>query len=315
MAGMSAKAVSHAGQADYVMVHRCIVEKYGNLVALVYGLVERRCGGKPSGWCIESVPNMAKYLRMAERTMKQALAELVEAGEIERSSRPGMPSAYTMVEPTQVQLNPGQNEPGTQVRMSPAPRSKRARHPGQNEPAKKVLKRLSIDSQEKEQVRGADSSANRSKADRLAGDHQVLAIMTGLGISDGQARRLSMHFTSSEAMALADVARRQEPDDLGAYAARLFREAAANQASRDALPGGIEKAVMAGRAAYRAVVELGAEPGLAVKAALLLTSGEKRPYVTTADACSCAWAWYHPGQACKHRLAVQLGQGLKGARP
>jgi hypothetical protein len=70
----------------------------------------------------------------------------------------------------------------------------------------------------------ADSPAHRSKADRLAGDHQVLAIMTGLGIADGQARRLSLHFTISEAEALADVARRMEPDDLGAYAAQLFRD-------------------------------------------------------------------------------------------
>jgi hypothetical protein len=70
----------------------------------------------------------------------------------------------------------------------------------------------------------ADSPAPRSKADRLAGDHQVLAIMTELGIADGQARRLSLHFTVSEAEALADVARRMEPDDLGAYAAQLFRD-------------------------------------------------------------------------------------------
>jgi len=70
----------------------------------------------------------------------------------------------------------------------------------------------------------ADSPAPRSKSDRLAGDHQVLAIMTGLGIADGQARRLSLHFTPSEAEALADVARRMEPDDLGAYAAQLFRD-------------------------------------------------------------------------------------------
>src|SRR3990170_987121 len=70
----------------------------------------------------------------------------------------------------------------------------------------------------------ADSPAPRSKSDRLEGDHQVLAIMTGLGIADGQARRLSLHFTPSEAEALADVARRMEPDDLGAYAAQLFRD-------------------------------------------------------------------------------------------
>ena len=120
---MRAKAVSYAGQADYIMVHRHILEKYGSMVALVYGLVERRCGGKPSGRCFESVRNLAKYLRMAERTVKQALAELVEAGEIERRSRPGMSSAYTMVEPTQVELSLGQNEPGTWVRTSPAPGS------------------------------------------------------------------------------------------------------------------------------------------------------------------------------------------------
>ena len=52
----------------------------------------------------------------------------------------------------------------------------------------------------------------------------MLAIMTELGIADGQARRLSLHFTPSEAEALADVARRMEPDDLGAYAAQLFRD-------------------------------------------------------------------------------------------
>jgi hypothetical protein len=92
-------------------------------------------------------------------------------------------------------------------------------------------------------------------------------------------------------------------------------QAAAAQAFRDGLPGGIKKAVMAGHAAYRAVVELGAEPGLAIKAALLLTSGEERPYRTSADACSCAWAWYHPGQACKHSLALRLGQAAEGTKP
>jgi hypothetical protein len=97
--------------------------------------------------------------------------------------------------------------------------------PGGPEP--KVLKPLTEPSEEPINLpRAADSPARRSKteSDRLAGGHQVLQILTGLGISEGQAFKFSPHFTPAEAMALADAARRAEPADLGAYAAQLFRD-------------------------------------------------------------------------------------------
>jgi hypothetical protein len=83
---------------------------------------------------------------------------------------------------------------------------------------------LTLTEIESPQPRAADSPARRSKADRLAGGQQVLQILTGLGISEGQALKFSPKFTPAEAMALADAARRAEPSDLGAYAAQLFRD-------------------------------------------------------------------------------------------
>lgn len=77
---------------------------------------------------------------------------------------------------------------------------------------------------EGETTAAADSLPRRSKTERRGKDHQVLAIMSGLGIAHGQARKLSPQFTPAEAMALADAARRAEPSDLGAYAAQLFRD-------------------------------------------------------------------------------------------
>lgn len=221
---MTPKAQSQAAKKDYVMVHREQLEKYGNKVALVYGLVERRCGGKPFGQCVESVPNMARYVQMGERTVKQALARLIEAGEIERIARPGQTSAYVMAQPTQVQIDPGPNEPGYPGPDEPETRAHFAPDPGPNGPANRVLRDSARDEVEDSRPRAADSLPSRSKAERLAKDHSVLKILTDLGISDGQARRLSMYFTEPEALAIADAARAQEPDDLGAYAARMFRD-------------------------------------------------------------------------------------------
>ena len=86
-------------------------------------------------------------------------------------------------------------------------------------------------------------------------------------------------------------------------------QAASSLAFQRALPaGGIQAACRAATAAYRAVVELGADPGQAARAALLAASGEKRPYKTDLEACSCPWAWYHPGQPCKHTLALRLAE-------
>jgi len=77
-------------------------------------------------------------------------------------------------------------------------------------------------------------------------------------------------------------------------------------AFRQALPLGIEAACRAAKAAYKAVVDLRADPGQAVRAALLLASGEARPYRTSIYACSCPSAWYHPGKPCKHQLRLLL---------
>ena len=59
--------------------------------------------------------------------------------------------------------------------------------------------------------------------------------------------------------------------------ASIETEQVAATAFRGALPLRIEVACKAARAAYRAVEEFGAAPGRAVKAALLVTSGERRP--------------------------------------
>ena len=74
----------------------------------------------------------------------------------------------------------------------------------------------------------ADSMSQRSKVERRAKGNgrgsRVSQIMLDLGISPGQASKMAPHFTDQEAEALAEMARRMEPDDLGAYAARVFAD-------------------------------------------------------------------------------------------
>ena len=95
----------------------------------------------------------------------------------------------------------------------------------------------------------------------------------------------------------------------------MSADLAALEAFGSALPLGIEAACNAALAAHRAVGELGADEGRAVRAAMLLASGEKRPYRTDLRACSCPDAFYHFGRECYHMLALRLGQVAEGARP
>src|SRR3990172_6497174 len=152
--------------------------------------------------------------------ISQAIHALEGAGYLERRKRFGATTCYTLkhVGPPDVVGAPS-SPPGAGELSEEGPPvlPERERILDSVNPTPKPL-------ETDQTTAAADSPAPRSKSDRLAGDHQVLAIMTGLGIADGQARRLSLHFTPSEAEALADVARRMEPDDLVAYAAQLFRD-------------------------------------------------------------------------------------------
>lgn len=63
-------------------------------------------------------------------------------------------------------------------------------------------------------------------------------------------------------------------------------------------------ACLAGQIAYRSIQMDGSDIGRATRAAALVLSRDKRPYHTTAEACSCPDSWYRH-RVCKHRLAMQ----------
>jgi len=61
-----------------------------SLAFRVYGRIVRRCNGKPKvAGCFETLPHMAEALRADKRSVRDALAILLEIGAIGRNVRPG----------------------------------------------------------------------------------------------------------------------------------------------------------------------------------------------------------------------------------
>ena len=213
---MSAKTFGELIEFTPLFDH--LVGQFGLSTGAVYGRIWRYTRLK-DGCCWASVKTIARELRLNERTVRRHLDQLVESGYLTRTKRKGQTDEFRIIRSGTADIL---SAPTADILSAP-PRTKSPRT-ADLKSDERDYKRQQHRDEEARKPRAADSPAHRSKADRLAGDHQVLDIMTGLGISDGQARKFSVHFTPSEAEAIANVARRQEPVDLGAYAAQLFRD-------------------------------------------------------------------------------------------
>jgi len=187
------------------------------------------------GFCWPSIDTLAHKARCSRRHVQRLVREMADEVEIRENAGPSGVHLYHITLPVGRARKELPTDAGRGDILSPGATSEAARgdilsgrgdiwSPQMSPEPSLTISGIQREPSEGQTTAAADSPAHRSKADRLAGDHSVLAIMTGLGIADGQARRLSLHFTISEAEALADVARRMEPDDLGAYAAQLFRD-------------------------------------------------------------------------------------------
>lgn len=122
---------------------RELPQRGGQRRLIVYALIHSHGNGSPRG-CFAAVGTLAREAGMGERTVKRAIAELLERGWIERQLRPGHSNRYRALgSPRPVAAGSACPEPGhpglpdhamTQATAAPPPGPPQTPHPGHQGP-------------------------------------------------------------------------------------------------------------------------------------------------------------------------------------
>ena len=96
---------------NFQPVYDIDIEKYGYKTAIVLARIRRRCDS-PKGYCWESIPNMAKGLKMSVSVVRHIVHSLEESGEIMSEPQTGKSSHIFVSTPIKIDT-PIRNGRGT----------------------------------------------------------------------------------------------------------------------------------------------------------------------------------------------------------
>lgn len=99
---------------NFQPVYDIDIEKYGYKTAIVLARIRRRCDN-PKGYCWESIPNMAKGLKMSVSVVRHIVHSLEESGEIVSHPQTGRSSHIFVSTPIEIDT-PIRNDRGAPIR-------------------------------------------------------------------------------------------------------------------------------------------------------------------------------------------------------